>query len=539
MAELPAGYRRVEGTNRSPVPGAVRVGPADPQERVSVSVRLRRRPDAPQLPEPGSARHLSRAEYAAIYGADPEDIARVVAFAGEHGLTVEETSIARRTIVLASTVAQLERAFAVELGYYRTGEIRYRGREGHVHLPTELVAIVEGVFGLDNRRLARPLFRLAAPAGIAQPAQAAQAMTPPQVAGLYGFPAGTGAVGQCIGLLEFGGGYQPGDIAAWFSQLGLPVPSLTDVGVDGATNSPGSAEDTEVVLDIDVAGSVGVGAKIAVYFAPWTEQGWVDVVTTAVHDAANDPSALSISWGWPEFATIDGLAWTAAAMNAVSTTFQEAAVLGVTVFAASGDQGTDCQLGDGHAHVIYPGCDPFVTSCGGTEIENISGMDFTEVLWNDNGASGGGVSVNFGLPSWQAGAGVPASVEDGHQGRAIPDIAGNADPNSGYVLTQNGGDVGPVGGTSATAPLYAGLVALMNAQLADRVGFINPILYQLVQTGVFRDITCCGTNAYSGAPGYPVGTGWDATTGFGSVKGTELLDTLLGYLVAALVPAWN
>jgi hypothetical protein len=224
-------------------------------------------------------------------------------------------------------------------------------------------------------------------------------------------------------------------------------------------------------------------------------------------------------------------------MNAVSATFQEAAVLGVTVLAASGDQGSDCQIGDHHAHVIYPGCDPYLTSCGGTEIENVSGASFSEVLWNDNGASGGGVSVNFAVPAWQASVPVPASVNDGHRGRGIPDVAGNADPNSGYMLTQNGGRVGPIGGTSATAPLYAGLVALLNAHLNDRVGYLNPALYQVAASGVFRDVNCCGNNAFNGAPGYPVGSGWDATTGFGSINGMLLLDALQGRVVTAT--AWS
>ena len=540
MAEPPAGYRRVEGTNRSPVPGATRVGPAEPTERISVSIRVRRRTGAPPLPDlarsPAPAGGVvSREEFAATYGADPADIERVEAFANEHGLTVEETSIPRRTVVLAGTVAQMGEAFAVDLGQYQVGETTYRGREGHVYAPEELAPLVEGVFGLDNRQQARPLFRQA------DPAQVTQALTPPQVAQLYGFPTGISAAGQCIGLLEFSGptaaqaplsGYDPADIAAWFTSLNLTAPVIADVSVDGATNSPNSPGlngDTEVILDIDVAGSVAQGARIAVYFAPWTEQGWVDAVTTAVQDATNNPSVISISWGWPEFQTADGLTWTAAAMAAVSATFAEAAVLGVTVLAASGDQGSACQIQDHHAHVLYPTSDPGVTSCGGTTIENVAGGSFDEVLWNDNGASGGGVSDNFAVPDWQASAGVPASVNDpADHGRGVPDVAGNADPNSGYNLIQNGNQVGPVGGTSATAPLYAGLIALINAQLSFPVGYLNPGLYTKAEAwGAFRDITSAGSNAFNGAPGYSVGAGWDATTGLGSINGTTLLAALI------------
>ncbi len=473
---------------------------------------------------------MSREEFAAAYGADLADIARVQAFANEHGLAVEETSVPRRTVVLAGTVAQMSDAFKVDLGSYQVGETSYRGREGHVHVPAGLSELVEGVFGLDNRQQARPLFRRSAiAADAASPAQSTRTLTPPQVAQLYDFPAGMNAAGQCIGLFEFGGGYHPADITSWFKNLGLIEPTLADVGVDGASNSPGADADTEVILDIDVAGSVAQGARIAVYFAPWTEQGWVDAVTTAVHDATNQPSVISISWGWPEFQTANGLTWTAAAMNAVSTTFQEAAVLGVTVLAASGDQGSDCQIGDKHAHVIYPTSDPGVTSCGGTTIENVSGGSFGEVLWNDDGASGGGVSDDWAVPTWQASAGVPASVNDStHHGRGVPDVAGNADPDSGYSLIQNGGQVGPIGGTSAVAPLYAGLIALINANLSFPVGYLNPTLYAKAEAwGAFRDITSAGTNAFNGAPGYSVGVGWDATTGLGSINGETLLSALI------------
>jgi kumamolisin len=178
-------------------------------------------------------------------------------------------------------------------------------------------------------------------------------------------------------------------------------------------------------------------------------------------------------------------------MDAVSATFEEAAALGVTVLAASGDSGTDNGIGDGHAHMLYPGCDPYVTSCGGTTLKDISGSRFTEVLWTDpeSGASGGGVSAYFDPPPWQAGVDVPASVEDGHRGRGFPDIAGNADPDSGYTLVLYGKNTKhPVGGTSATAPLYAGLVARINAQQKIMLGYLNPTLYELAESGIFRDV---------------------------------------------------
>jgi kumamolisin len=530
MPELPAGSSRIEGSHRAPVPGATEVGPADPSQRASISVRLRRRRGAPPFAgtlaavTSGARAPMSRAEFEAAYGADPGDISAIEAFAREHGLEVSQTSIPRRTVVLSGTVGQLSQAFAVHLGRFEADGASYRGREGHVHVPAEIAPLVEGVFGLDDRQQARPVTRPAAAS-----ARNVRALTPPQVGKLYNFPAGHSAAGQCIGLLEFQGGYDPADITAWFEGLHLTSPALSDVSVDGAVNSPGHPMDLEVLLDIDVAGAIAQGADIAVYFAPWTEQGWVDGVTTAVHDATRDPSVLSISWGWPEFQDADTLSWTQAAMDAVDATFQEAAVLGITVLVASGDQGSQCQIRDGHAHVNFPASDPYVTACGGTQIGDVSGGSFTEVLWNDDhGASGGGVSDVFGVPAWQEHAAVPVSVNDhARHGRGVPDVAGNACSASGYFLVHDGVCTPTaIGGTSATAPLYAGLVALLNARLPGPAGYLNPILYSLAGSEVLRDITGHGTNGCPGTPGYPVGPGWDATTGLGRIDGEKLLGAL-------------
>ena len=331
----------------------------------------------------------------------------------------------------------------------------------------------------------------------------------------------------------------------------MGTPALVPVGVDGAQHAPtGGGADLEVALDIDVGGSVAPGATVAVYFAPFTEQGWVDVITTAVHDIDNTPSVISISWGWAELEAFTDpagnqlLAWSAAAMDVVDQTFQEAAWLGVSVLVASGDSGSDCQVGDGRAHVLYPASDPWVTSCGGTTIENVADFDFMEATWaNAGGATGGGVSDHFAVPAWQAAVGIPPSVNPlreivggpGHKtehfGRGIPDVAGNADPASGYMITVGGGPPqGPIGGTSAVAPLYAGLVALINERIPGTAGYLNPTLYDLHALDaneVFRDISDGATNAFNGAPGYACGPGWDGCTGLGSINGDALLAKLL------------
>jgi kumamolisin len=209
-------------------------------------------------------------------------------------------------------------------------------------------------------------------------------------------------------------------------------------------------------------------------------------------------------------------------------------MIGVTVLVASGDNGSDCQIGDGKAHVYYPSSDPFITSCGGTTVQNVSGNSFTEATWIDVFITGGGISDVFPLPDFQESAGVPGSVNDGHFGRGIPDIAGHAD---GYMIFINGSMQGPMRGTSETAPLYAGLTALINNVIGDSVGFLNPILYQLGESGVFRDIADGRSNAMNGAPGYTAGAGWDACTGWGSVDGSALLNEVETSLFSMILPA--
>jgi len=546
---LPENYSNLKGSHRSPRNGAKLVGPADPNEPVAVTIRVRRNPAAPPVPDmeywtkvaPGTRHFISRDDFAHTYGSSQEDMDKVTAFAKANKLTIKEVSGGRRTVEVKGTVDQMSKAFAVKLGMYKTADQTYRGRENEVNLPNNLAGIVEGVFGLDNRQMARRHTpeTLVAPAPQGGPAQAS-GINPVQIAALHNFPPMPNAFTQTIAVLEFSDstigtcGYSSTDISSYFTtNLGIGpgyvTPALTTVLVDGATTSTGGTNaDAEVALDIETAGAVAQGAKIVAYFAPFTEKGWVDAITTIVHDTTNAPSVLSISWAWTELESLGGLAWTQAAIDAVSTTFQEAAFMGMTVFAASGDNGSNCQISDGKAHVYYPASDPWITSCGGTSISNISGSTFTETTWNDNGVTGGGISDVFPLPIWQTEAKVPVSVNaDKRQGRGIPDIAGYA---NGYFIVLQGATSSGWWGTSEAAPLYAGLMAVINAHLGQNAGYLNPTLYALAEAPgqtVFRDINDGGSNAVAPAPGYKSGPGWDACTGWGAVNGNALLGELM------------
>jgi kumamolisin len=289
---------------------------------------------------------------------------------------------------------------------------------------------------------------------------------------------------------------------------------LISVGVDGASNSPTgdpTTADGEVMLDIEVAGALAPGATIVVYFAPNTDQGFLDAITTAVHDATNRPTIVSISWGGPEST------WTQQSLTNYDQAFADAATLGVTVTAASGDSGSSDGVADGKAHVDFPSSSPHVLGCGGTSLRGSDVTIASETAWNDssgNGATGGGVSDVFALPSWQSGVGVPVSANPGGRvGRGIPDVAGDADPQTGYAIVVDGRSE-VLGGTSAVAPLWAGLVALLNERRGSPLGFINAALY--AHASALRDITQGTNGAYSAAPG------WDPCTGLGSPNGSAL-----------------
>jgi kumamolisin len=520
----------IAGSERAPLPGAREIGPANPNENVDVTIRLRSRAgkkpivSADTFTKPiGKRTILSRKEFEQQHGADPNSITRVEAFAREHKLTVKEKSAARRTVILSGTVAAMNEAFGVELKEYQHPNGNYRGRTGPVQIPAELQDVIEGVFGLDNRPQAKPHFRRRhKPAG-ARANAVNVSYTPPQVAALYDYPTNVDGTGECIALIELGGGYNPTDLSKYWNQLNLTkTPTVSAVSVGNGSNNPTgdpSGPDGEVMLDIEVSGSIAPGANIVVYFADNTDAGFLNAITTAVHDSTNNPSVVSISWGGPESA------WTGQAMTSMDEAFQAAAAMGVTVCVAAGDDGSTDGVNDGLNHVDFPASSPNVLACGGTTLVASGNNITSETTWNElannEGATGGGISDVFTLPTYQNGAGVPPSANPNHNvGRGVPDVSGDADPTTGYVTLVDGQpDV--IGGTSAVAPLWAGLIALINESVGKPVGFVNPLLYQSASTaGDFNDVTSGNNGAYSAGPG------WDACTGLGSPIGAHVAAAL-------------
>jgi kumamolisin len=526
----------VRGSERAALPTAHVVGPAASDERLEVTLRVRPRAqlhasasEAQSLRPPGERSYLSREQLASAHGAAPEDIAKVEAFAQSHGLQVVLASAARRCVIVSGTVAALESAFAVKLQQYRFDGGSYRGRVGPVFVSPEIGDVVEGVFGLDDRPQAIAHFKRSAHAVRAEDGAAPHAggasFTPPQLAKLYNYPGDTDGTGQCIGIVEFGGAIRAADIRAYFKELGLPAPHVNTVLVDHAHMRSDDA-DAEVMLDIEVAAAIAPKAQIVVYFAPNTSQGFIDAFTHAIHDTVHKPSVISVSWGGPE------KDWSAQIKTQLDQVFQDAAALGVTICAASGDAGSSdenpdalASIGltpDGLSHADFPASSPFALACGGTKLVASASAITSETVWNEDpvrSATGGGISDFFDVPGYQAAANIPVSANPGgRKGRGVPDIAADADPATGYLVRVHGQDA-VIGGTSAVAPLMAGLVALLNHKLGHPVGFLNPLLYRTA--GITRDITQGNNGAYA------AGKGWDACTGLGVPDGAKLLDALM------------
>jgi len=553
----------IPGSRRPSIPEAKLLGRSNPAQRITLSIYARQNPHPPEATVrsldalstdlPGKRRYLQPEQFNSVYGADPADLEKIATWAKANKLEVLETSVPMRRVQVQGTIQDIERAFSLQLNEYQHPEDgQYRGREGDVHVPAELFGVVEGVFGLDTRKVGHPRRRRSNLKGVALNSLKTKTSNPfpgtfypPQVAQLYSYPANLDGSKQNVAIFAFNGapstdphgGYSSPALKTYFEQvLGGKTPAITDVVVQGPGNDPGpdtQASDQqgdstgEVMLDMCVVGSVAPGANIFMYFTEFTSQGWLDALHEAITDN-NAISVISISYGNPEDDPQG--AWSKMGVRVVNQAFQAAVAKGITICVASGDDGSSDQESNG-AHVDFPASSPFVLGVGGTKLVAASGAPPTiaeETVWNeqmqDEGAGGGGISAVFTKPSYQNGVNVPPSANTPHKiGRGVPDVCAVADPVTGVVVMHiDGKHLEQIGGTSAAAPLWAALVARLNQGLGANCGFLNPVLYTKCANGVLRDITVGNNGAYSAGPG------WDACTGLGSPDGQRLLHALSG-----------
>jgi hypothetical protein len=568
------------GSEHPQIKGSTLLGPVDPKERLTVSVIVRQKPGSPEVPDlqhwqdtpPEQRVYLSPEEFFERHGGAQEEVDTVAKYLAGRGLRVVEQHAGRRRIVAEGTAAQMNSAFGVTLNRYRApersvprpprkqGEGRpfgdhletaaheHRGFEGPVHLPANLARLVEAVIGLDNRRLGMP-----AGNGTGDPPGAVQ-LAPTTIARDYNFPTNS-AAGQTIGIFEDafnGAAYLASDINLFLG--GLPAPNLTDILLLGYTNNPANAGTNggfECNIDVSIAAATAPGANINVYFTDDSDLGWDTFFDRAIFPLPGDnpPSVLTSSWFHyfsDDGGTIGNHTIPGTTAHIFHRHLRHAAARGITVFMAIGDWGANDLVGDLRCHVAYPHADPFTTACGGTILGSPNPVPppaLVEYTWSDanlpspfNGppydATGGGVSDQFPRPPYQIAAGVlPISKNDGGIRRGVPDVSGMV-AMTGFFI--NGG--GPTWGfgTSAVAPLYAGLTATINAFLGRNSGFLNPTLYKFGPR-ICNDIRIGNNDSGNtpDAPFYTAAVGWDPCTGWGSINGVRLLAAIAPAPIAA------
>jgi len=531
-------YVSVPGSRKAPSKAAQRLRDADPNAPVEVTITLRgpKLPDASNLAQPA----MTPDEFRKRYAASPEDANEVARVLQRFGLKVEELSLETRSMRVKGPVAAIEAAFQPKLAVYKNEDQgQFRDRDQDYKIPVELKGTVTSILGLSERRVARR--RCSAPGLRNAAARAVRPLSPADLETRYSFPPGDGN-GQTIAIAQFGGGFFADDLAAYCRKHGRPVPAVTTVPVNLAPLTlqqirrlppPRRRREmdlsAEVMMDVEIVAGLCPKAAIQIYFAPFNQKGWVDLLNEVIKAR---PVTLSVSWGQAE----DDPNWSPAAVAAINERLNMVALLGITACVAAGDDGSGDQLTDGRAHVDFPSSSPFVLSVGGT-MRNETGGEKVWWRWpgregGGGGATGGGVSVMFDRPEWQN-IRITSLNRGSIDGRVVPDVAALAGlPLYDVVFRgEHRGD----GGTSASTPLWAALVARIDARLpaARRQRFLTPFLYQRGPNGRPRGQAGCrditkGHNASYPEPGrgYEARPGYDAVSGWGTPIGTALLAAL-------------
>lgn len=472
-------------------------------------------------------KYLTSQEFIELFAPTQEDYDQVIAYAENLGLTVTGHHSNRTLLNVAGTAESIETAFNLHLHHYR----KPNGQEFYApnndpEVPHSLAGVIHGIVGLDNHVVRRSYHRqkqsahehdVTAEKSLSGPGGG---YTPKDLLTAYNLTGiGANGAGQAIALFELGG-YNTTDIYEYTNQFGLPAPKLQNVLVNGGSTS---GIDPEVTLDIELALALAPESQIYVYEGPNSNQGVLNTYNRIATD--NIAKQVSTSWGMGEN-LVD-----AQYLQAEHAIFLQMAAHGQTIYAAAGDSGAydDYACNSSTALVVDdPASQPYVVGVGGTrlKVHPGNGAYDSEQVWDDGlgkGAGGGGVSTVWPIPAWQKTLSTVYSTTH----RNVPDVALNADPETGYAIYYDGNWT-IYGGTSCAAPLWAAFTACVNqARVSHQkpvLGFANPLLYALgtgsLYSTDFHDITL-GNNLY-----YSAKTGYDNATGWGSFNGANLFASL-------------
>ncbi len=432
---------------------------------------------------PARRAYASRAELARETDADQNDVEMLKAYCAKMGVDVVGTHW--RSVTLSGPIAKLVEVFGATASIYELPDKRrFRHRSDSLHAPSDIAALLRGPFGIHQWPRSHAIGTLQ---GHTTPLSAND------VAARYEFPEGDGS-GQTVGIVQLRGEFKPDDFTQCMAAQGVTakVPIVKRIDDAELAHAEETEKDVESAIDTQIVGALAPGAQIVVYAAPDDERGVLDAIRAAIFDDDNRPSILSISFGFPE------QLWTPVALTILDELFTAAALLGVSVFCAAGDNGAELDAA-GKPHVLAPASSPFANASGGTQlVANANGT--AEVAWPK---TGGGFSESFDAAPWQSAAGPR---------RGVPDFAAQVMP--GYAIVFDGATLA-AGGTSAAAPMWSALVARVNQRLGAPSGFFAPLVYARAAT-LFRDVTSGGNDRYQSA------AGWNPCTGLGVPIGTAI-----------------
>jgi kumamolisin len=450
--------------------------------------------------------YLTVPQYAARFGASTATVDAVTSYLKSEGLSVDTVYANHLAIGAKGTAAQVEKAFNVSLNTYHDAATKrdFYANPADPTLPASIASDVVSVAGLSTYGV-RQHYSTATKVSPSVAARATSNITPTKARGGYNLTSsinsGYNGSGKTVGLVEFSA-YTASNPAYYNSYYGLGATAASVVSVGGGTTDTSGAIEAE--LDIEIQYALAPKATVKVYEAPNTDAGEVALYAALV---SNDVNVISASWGIYESGE------SSANLSSDNTDFQEAAAQGQSVYAASGDSGA---YDNGSTlSVDFPASDPYVSGAGGTTLTLTSSNAWSsETAWS---GSGGGYSADFSTPSFQT------SVNSTGK-RAVPDVAADANPSSGWLIYSQGAWY-EVGGTSAAAPNWAAFTldydtaatALGKSQFGYANSFIYTVAKSSAYSSAFHDIKS-GNNSY-----YSAGTGYDEVTGWGSYNGANFI----------------